>query len=481
MLQSSGQTLSYRKRRYLLKQRRQLAHQQAQPTQLLERAQSPQQRRRPIPPSPTSKRRPPLMSPPPSARSKVSRVNSHQPLIVVPRDKSARKRGERQQPSISPALQTSAHSSPSQLASLKPPRREIPARRPLLYPMRLLVMGLGVGAIAGTILAIVDPTPRATLLTGSTEVLNVPEATTEQALFNSSSSAIGSNSSVDAALAAEATQPTVSQPRHPQQLALDALKSEIGQMADAQKGLTPGLYFLNADTGATLDISGDQAFSAASTIKVPVLLAFFQALDAGEINLDDKLVMRSDLIATEAGTMQYQPPGTEFSALETAEKMITISDNTATNMLIDRLGGEDDLNRQFRGWGLQQTKIRNPLPDLDGTNTISPRDLSTLMLKLKRGELLSDESRDQALKIMRKTVTKTLLPRGLAPEAKIAHKTGDIGSIVGDTGLIEMPNGQNYVATVMVERPHNDPRAQELIRKISRMTYKVFSTTQSDL
>ena len=342
-------------------------------------------------------------------------------------------------------------------------------------------MGLGVGAIAGTILAVVDPTPRSTLLTGSTEVLHVPQASTAQALPNASSSAIGSNSSVGTTLAEEATQPTVSQPRHPQQLALDALKSKIGQMADAQKGLTPGLYFLNANTGATLDISGDQAFSAASTIKVPVLLAFFQALDAGELSLDDKLVMRADLMATEAGTMQYQPPGTEFSALETAEKMITISDNTATNMLIDLLGGEDTLNRQFRGWGLQHTKIRNPLPDLDGTNTISPQDLSTLMLKLKRGELLSDESRDQALKIMRQTRTKTLLPRGLASDATIAHKTGDIGSIVGDTGLIEMPNGQHYVATVMVERPHNDPRAQELIRKISKMTYKVFSQAQPDL
>ncbi|PZD71450.1 Beta-lactamase [Acaryochloris thomasi RCC1774] len=253
-------------------------------------------------------------------------------------------------------------------------------------------------------------------------------------------------------------------------------------MAAAQKGLTPGMYFLNADTGATLDIAGDQAFSAASTIKVPVLLAFFQAIDAGEVNLDDKLVMRPDLIATESGTMQYQPPGTEFSALETAQKMITISDNTATNMLIDLLGGADRLNRQFRGWGLKHTEIRNPLPDLDGTNTISPQDLSNLMLKLSRGELLSIESRDQTLKIMRNTVTKTLLPRGLDSAASIAHKTGDIGSIVGDTGLIEMPNGQRYVATVMVERPHNDPRAQELIRKISRMTYKVFSQkTQPEL
>ncbi|NJM77207.1 MAG: serine hydrolase, partial [Acaryochloridaceae cyanobacterium RU_4_10] len=71
--------------------------------------------------------------------------------------------------------------------------------------------------------------------------------------------------------------------------------------------------------------------------------------------------------------------------------------------------------------------------------------------------------------------TDTLLPQGLGKGATIAHKTGDIGSVVGDAGLIEIPNGQRYVATVMVKRPHNDPRAQELIRQISRVTYQALS------
>lgn len=417
------------------------------------------------------KRHAPLPASAPSVRTKSSPKKPPQTGIaprVVARPSTVHRKAV-----VSSAVETRAKVNSPKRAPLSPARKEAPKQRPLLYPIRLLVTGLGVGAIASTILAIVDPTPKSTLANRSIEAVSVPNATTEQG-----PRPLGSlNSSIDAALAEAAKQPTVSKPRHPQQLALDALKSEIGQMAAAQKGLTPGLYFLNADTGATLDISGDQAFSAASTIKVPVLLAFFQAVDAGEVSLDDQLVMRPDLIATEAGTMQYQPPGTKFSALETAQKMIIISDNTATNMLIDLLGGADRLNRQFRSWGLKHTEIQNPLPDLDGTNTISPQDLSNLMLKLSRGEILSTESRDQVLKIMRKTVTKTLLPRGLDSDASIAHKTGDIGSIVGDTGLIEMPNGQRYVATVMVERPHNDPRAQELIRKISRMTYKVFSQT----
>jgi beta-lactamase class A len=469
VLQSSGQTLSYRERRYLLQQRRQLAHQQARPRQFPAHTQSHQGRPRVV--TSRTTRRSPLIASAPPARSRASQLSV---LSTTTRPAISHRSPEPQKLFISPVPQANVKSASLKRTSISSARRETSRPRPLLYPVRLLVTGLGVGAIAGTILAIVDPTPRSTLLTGSA-VLSAP-SDAEPAL---SSPTVASNLSVDATLAEDATQPTVNQPRHPQQIALDTLKSEIGQMAAAQKDLVPGMYFLNADTGATLDISGDQTFSAASTIKVPVLLAFFQAIDAGEIRLDDKLIMRADLIATESGTMQYQPPGTEFSALETAEKMITISDNTATNMLIDLLGGADRLNDQFRSWGLKHTEIHNPLPDLDGTNTISPQDLSNLMLKLSRGELLSVESRDQTLEIMRNTVTKTLLPRGLAPDATIAHKTGDIGSVVGDTGLIEMPNGQRYVATVMVERPHNDPRAQELIRKISQMTYQVFSQPQS--
>jgi beta-lactamase class A len=256
---------------------------------------------------------------------------------------------------------------------------------------------------------------------------------------------------------------------------LTTIKAEIQQLAAAQPGLTPGLFFYSPESGAFLDIAGDQPISAASTIKVPILIAFFQAVDAGKVHLNQPLVMRKDLVATEAGVMQYEPVGTQFSALETAELMITISDNTATNMLIDLLGGAKVLNSQFKAWGLTETAIQNQLPDLEGTNTISPKDLSMLMYLLSQGKLVSKASRDRALDILRQTVTDTLLPQGIAPEATIAHKTGDIGSVVGDTGLIEMPNGQRYVATVMVRRPHNDPRAQELIRAISRLTYDAFS------
>jgi beta-lactamase class A len=260
---------------------------------------------------------------------------------------------------------------------------------------------------------------------------------------------------------------------------LTNLEQRIRQLAAAQPGLTASLFFMSMDSEAYVDVGGSQAFPAASTIKTPILIAFFQDVDAGKIKLNEQLVMRPDLIVGEAGSMQYQKPGTKFSALETARLMISISDNTATNMLIDRLGGARALNLRFKSWGLEHTVIHNWLPDLSGTNTTSARDQATMMYLLGRGELVSVRSRDQLLDIMRSTVTNTLLPAGLGPGADIAHKTGDIGTVIGDAGLIDAPNGQRYVAAIMVKRPFNDVRARELVQQISRLMYQNLSQPNS--
>lgn len=349
------------------------------------------------------------------------------------------------------------------------------------YLTRLMIVGSGVAAITGTVLTIIDP--------DQTPPPSRPQSAT------SSFSSLTAHSPLSSELAQGQPAPPKTfdpQPEVPTSLfyrwsqeprltrlmregqELSQIEQQIRQWSAAQKELTPVMFFLNPDTGDYLNIKGEQSVSAASTIKIPVLLAFFEDVDAGKITLDEPLVMRKDLVATEAGSMQYQPVGTQFSALETAEYMIAISDNTATNMLIDRLGGADQLNQRFQSWGLKHTAIRNPLPDLEGTNTVSPQDMAALMLKLTDETLLSPTSREQALAILRQTVTDTLLPQGLDKDAKIAHKTGDIGSVVGDIGLIEMANGQRYVAAILVQRPHNDPRAQELIRKISKLTYQTF-------
>src|SRR5581483_10745255 len=100
------------------------------------------------------------------------------------------------------------------------------------------------------------------------------------------------------------------------------------------------------------------------------------------------------------GFLQWRPVNSKLSVKQTAELMIIYSDNTATNMIIDLLGGKDALNRDFQQWGLQQTRLNNPLPDLDGTNKTSPYDLTYLLGKVEQGELVSPESKKFMYEIM---------------------------------------------------------------------------------
>jgi beta-lactamase class A len=155
--------------------------------------------------------------------------------------------------------------------------------------------------------------------------------------------------------------------------------------------------------------------------------------------------------------------------------MIETSDNTATNMIIKRMGGPWVLNKRFRSWGLQDTAIRNWLPDLSGTNTVSPQDLSMILTKLAKGSLLSPSSQAQAIAILKTCKTRTLLYPGIGPGGQIAHKTGDIGFAIGDAGIVFLPNGKQYIAAVMLKRPYDDPRGRDYIQTISRITYSYFS------
>lgn len=319
---------------------------------------------------------------------------------------------------------------------------------PVLYGIRLLILGVGLGVIAGTLLAAIDPDY---------------QVAAEPSDPNASGSSLVEGNKKILPVAAKNALVLKSE--------MTDLSQQLQALANKQPDLVAGAFVVDLDTGNYAKVNGERSFATASMVKVPILVAFFQEVDAGNIELTEQLTMRQDLVAPHAGDMQYLPVGTQFSALETAEEMIRISDNTATNMLIDRLGGIAAVNQRFKQWGLSQTTLNEWLPDLEGTNISSPHDLVALMSMVEQGQLVSLRSRDRLLAILRTPVTQTLLPQGLGEGATIAHKTGDIGTLVGDVGLIDMPSGKRYLAAMMVERPFNDDRAQELIRQMSRASY----------
>ncbi len=256
------------------------------------------------------------------------------------------------------------------------------------------------------------------------------------------------------------------------------LYSQVKSLMSRYSYLDPGMFFLDLETGDYLDINGEKAFPAASTIKLPLLVALFEEVDAGRVKLNETVVMRRDLMTGGSGTMRYKRPGTKFGLLETVTKMMTISDNTATNMVIDRLGGKARLNQRFRNWGLQNTVIRNLLGDFKGTNTTSPKDLARVGAMISNNLILSSSSRAKVLDIMHRVRNKAYLGSGINKNAKFANKTGTLGIVLGDTGIVTMPNGKRYLAGIIVSRPFRDRRAKSFIKQVSRMVYGHINKSQ---
>ncbi len=243
--------------------------------------------------------------------------------------------------------------------------------------------------------------------------------------------------------------------------------------------LKPGMFFMDLETGNYAEVNGDKVYPTASIIKLPILIALFQEVDAGNIRLNETLTMTRDVIVGGSGEIQDLPPGSKFSLLDTATKMIVTSDNTATNMIIKRMGGIQVLNTRFRSWGLQKTVMRKMLPDLKGTNTTTAEELVRLLAMLDKQQLLSARSQGQAIDILQRVRNRTLLPVGLGRGATIVHKTGDIGFILGDAGIIQMPSGKRYLAAVLVESAYDDPSARDFIQDVSRIVYTYLSQPSS--
>ncbi|NJN87895.1 MAG: serine hydrolase [Leptolyngbyaceae cyanobacterium SL_7_1] len=334
-------------------------------------------------------------------------------------------------------------------------RRRVP---PMVHAVRLLILGVGVGAIAGTFLSIFNPASQSTA--------DISQMTLQGSIANPAKGE--SPPMLSRLLPGGSHSATLQRSQE-----LGALRSTLQSLLTQNPHLTAGISLVDLDTGAYVDLNATTSLPAASTIKVPVLVAFLQAVDAGTLRLDEMLTMEAADVAEGSGEMQYQAVGTQYSALETAEMMITISDNTATNMLIRRLGGAVVLNQRFQSWGMRQTVLNNPLADLDGTNTTSSQDLTNLLMVISQGELLSLRSRDRLMEIMQGTVADSLIPAGVGDQrAVIAHKTGTLDHMVGDTGIVDMPNGKRFIVTVLVQRPIDDESAPELIRQVCTTVYQ---------
>jgi len=273
------------------------------------------------------------------------------------------------------------------------------------------------------------------------------------------------------------------------------LEGRFRLLAAAQPDVLAGAYVAVLETGHHASLNPDRPTAAASSIKTPLLLLALLARQRGELRWNETLGLQEHLVAGGSGWMGAEQPGSSFPLYMVAREMITVSDNTATNLLLERLGGIDAVNRQFLQLRLHGTRINNWLPDLDGTNTTTARDLAMTLALAESKELLSLQDRDRFRAIHGSSRPDTLLPQGFLQGlstgsgelplfsvdqelidrgVRVLNKTGDIGTAYVDTGIIELPNGYRAVAAFLVEgteqTPYNSPRMRKLIQDMAAAT-----------
>ena len=253
------------------------------------------------------------------------------------------------------------------------------------------------------------------------------------------------------------------------------LESELSALAAEYKTVHPSVFVWDYNTGKYASLNSDEVFPAASIIKIPVLLQLFRSIEAGQVNLNDKMTLTDYFRAEGSGDIQYQREGNQYSMDYLAKKMIQISDNSSTNMLMSATGGMNDVNKAVKSWGLKNTEINNWLPDMGGTNVTTTEDLARMLYNIENTIFLSNSSKSKIFEYMGGVKNNRLIQAGLNPNAKFVHKTGDIGYMLGDAGIVTTPDNHKYIVAIMAKRPYNAPAGKEFIVRASTLIYNTIS------
>ena len=252
---------------------------------------------------------------------------------------------------------------------------------------------------------------------------------------------------------------------------LSSLKNEVKYIASTYPEIKPSVYVWDYQTGDYVNFNADETYPTASIIKLPVLVELFRSIEKGQMTLNEKMSLTDYYITEGSGSLQYKGLNSQYTIDNLARVMITESDNSATNMLMARLGSMTDVNSAIRQWGLKHTYVQTWLPDLEGTNHSTARDMATILYNIDNPNFLSNESREKIFDYMGHVHNNRLIAAGLPQGTEFLHKTGDIGKMLGDAGIVFAPNGKKYIVVMFVNRPHNSPLGKEFIVKASETIY----------
>jgi len=224
-------------------------------------------------------------------------------------------------------------------------------------------------------------------------------------------------------------------------------------------------------------------FPQASSIKIAVLAELYHQAEqsahgaGGKATLKDRYVVRAaDLVADSAILGGLTPGVTSLTNRDLATMMVAVSDNSATNVLIDRVG-MDNVVHLTESLGLAHTQLRRKMMDLEAAahgreNISTPREMMQLLEQLYRGKVIGPPLLDDFFAVLA-TPKDSFIPRDLPPDLKIANKPGELEGVRNDSGIVFLKN-RPYVICVMTTYLANERAGEDAITRISSLAYGVF-------
>lgn len=266
----------------------------------------------------------------------------------------------------------------------------------------------------------------------------------------------------------------------------DMFPSQVDAIIEGSGGEV-ALYYQDLGDRDSLLIRPDVRMHAASTMKVPVMIQLFADRDAGLLELDQALTVKTSFSSivdgspyslfpgSDSDTTLYLAEGNEVTYRHLIELMITVSSNLATNILIETADAER-VTESMRALGADSIVVLRGVEDGPAfeaglSNTTTARDLGVIMSALGRGEVVSPTASEEMLEIMSRQQWRTKIPAGLPEGVRVAHKTGRITGISHDSGVV-FPSGGPPYALVILTRGFEDPdRADGVAAEISRIVF----------
>ncbi|MEG6586695.1 serine hydrolase [Dendrosporobacter sp. 1207_IL3150] len=258
---------------------------------------------------------------------------------------------------------------------------------------------------------------------------------------------------------------------------MDLLRKKIDKLLEDHV-CHRGIVIINLQTGEKLAINPENQFPAASMIKIPIMYEIMRQAAFGNISLEDELTVSEEVIVDGAGILKELRPNIKMTVLELVTLMIILSDNTATNMLID-YAGMDNINSTIKSLGLKSTLLQRRMMDFDAAksgreNFTTAADISLILNIIFQKDLLPVSYCEQMLDILIRQQVRDKLPFYLPEDTIIANKTGTLPGFEHDGGILFLPYGA-YIISVFTGNLTANYEGLLLVAEIGKTIYEHFA------